>query len=638
MPGLKELISAIKLLIHGGSRGHPEGQLTEILEPAVPIGPVGNDFNSEGCTQALVEGCAEASHAVSSPLVSRRQLGTSLQWRAGTTFTPLGLPEQESEVYRYEFDGTAWGTPIETMCLSDETHRMLRWLGVETIEELSQRIQALLNHNRFREDLRFELQSRLAEWKSHTREQIEYVFGADDCLEDEKYQAFLMISGDAHECVSEITEIPSAMSSLGDRYPSEYPFETNRTQVALSPCYTCDTPTEVLRSLIEIQEPVSIEVVLGRISEICESECLYCVDTIRCTGKHVKAHVRQLNDRCAMIRDGILCFRKEEKQSSNKNRAKNCGPVPVMQRYLSHPTGIEEASYLEPSREAAIRPNVDTTEVDHDARLALRSDPVVSAVSLVLQRNASPMGIDEIKESLGGKYSHNEIWLALSDGSHFVQVEPGRYDFANLLGGMDAQDFPKELPEIVISFIKYLSTHNNSSYKLVLASIFINTMDDNGCVSIATLTDEMYRYYSDRNRKGLLIEAEGLVVNQIERFNEQNIKNRIIKNPILSFLGSQYFISNDDSLYMSESLYCHLSKPDLHRYITNLINYQIEGYFISIGASPLLSDNIKNSLAGLENQRQEIPNAYLKTTTNEDKLADYQLISIKKKRRSKIPL
>ncbi|WP_207690835.1 hypothetical protein [Desulfonema limicola] len=108
--------------------------------------------------------------------------------------------------------------------------------------------------------------------------------------------------------------------------------------------------------------------------------------------------------------------------------------------------------------------------------------------------------------------------------------------------GSTAKEMLEKIEEPVASFAKYLISRNSSSYKPVLALIFLKNMDEEGAVARKVLSEQFYEYYLARKKEGIVVEAESVLASKIQVDISSNFKQRIIKKPLEVFVQSGYFL------------------------------------------------------------------------------------------------
>ena len=209
--------------------------------------------------------------------------------------------------YCHVADSSTWGTPLDLLYLTEECHELLQFFNIETIEQLADSADDLLTDYRFTRDMRFEIQSQLHEWQSHTMMISQLTFGDDDYI-CQRFENNFSFNKQLH----------LTMLDLRANWPDEKwfiklpdPLEQEKSSFRHKDCYACNTPISVLRPLLKDCNELPCELAIEKISEACEEDCIYFDDAyMHCTEDHIKAYVRKLDDRWEIIGD-MICMRSE---------------------------------------------------------------------------------------------------------------------------------------------------------------------------------------------------------------------------------------------------------------------------------------------------------------------------------------
>ncbi len=124
-----------------------------------------------------------------------------------------------------------------------------------------------------------------------------------------------------------------------------------------------------------------------------------------------------------------------------------------------------------------------------------------------LMQHELPVRLDRIIEGLGDEYSAFRIKRTLDEYVRFKKIDPDYYDLTSRWKNRTCGELIKMIDEPVKSFVNYLVKYNNCSYKPVLGLIFLENMDDDGRVHMSVLEDEFYKFYSNRQKQGLIVES-----------------------------------------------------------------------------------------------------------------------------------
>jgi hypothetical protein len=272
--------------------------------------------------------------------------------------------------------------------------------------------------------------------------------------------------------------------------------------------------------------------------------------------------------------------------------------------------------------------------------------------------------IPAISSSTGRDFVQCKPSLDEQDVGSFNDSKTKRYDFvetqlksksseaglgcdsiaAHLLKVKPEQTIPS-LPESLAKFMAYLLSHrNNSSYKMVLASIFFDEMDESGSVSITTLRTRMRTYYEERKNAGNIVEAEGSTAAKVGLFKKRQFEQSLIKNPLQSFVSSGYFRFDQDRLWLRPEICSEVFSADLKTHVLAQLTHAIAEYFETLSLpEPTCPEHSENAILVSENQNALAHNAEgakrsLITETHKPPEADVASVSIKRKQKTKIEL
>ena len=138
-------------------------------------------------------------------------------------------------------------------------------------------------------------------------------------------------------------------------------------------------------------------------------------------------------------------------------------------------------------------------------------------------------------------------------------------------------------------------------------------MDEKGAFYLPTLKDRFFNFYLGRHKKGKLVEAENVLMRRIGELDANEIKNKSSKEPLKSFLNSNFWYQKYSSLYLHEILVESLTNPGIHSLLLIILLKGIDEYFAAItppssnysktsigpdtrtgGATPCLSDEVSS--------------------------------------------
>lgn len=258
---------------------------------------------------------------------------------------------------------------------------------------------------------------------------------------------------------------------------------------------------------------------------------------------------------------------------------------------------------------------------------------VSTAIEDFLDARGLPQRRQEIIRHLEGEFKSSNINSALVIETRFKNIGEGIYDRQDNWQKRTVEDFIKLLPEPVAQFARYLTGRNNTSYKLVMAFIFIRSMDETGAIYLHALKTMFYNFYLSRHKKGLVVEAESAIIHRIDELNKNEIMNHSCKKPLESFLASGYFIrfsQNGKKLRLIDALLKQLGARTRDILIIAILK-AVDDYFTSIIPQNFI----------LETNSQTYPNisesVIEKISTDRFDTPDTR-VKIKKKRRGKIKL
>lgn len=166
---------------------------------------------------------------------------------------------------------------------------------------------------------------------------------------------------------------------------------------------------------------------------------------------------------------------------------------------------------------------------------------VSTAIEEFLDAKGLPQRRQHIIRHLDGEFNGGNITAALMFETRFKSLGDGIYDRKDTWQKRTLEEFIRLLPETVAQFARYLTGRNNTSYKLVMAYIFIRSMDDAGAIHLHKLKTMFYNFYLSRYKKGLGVESDAATMHRIDELDKNEIINLASREPLKSFLGSGYF-------------------------------------------------------------------------------------------------
>lgn len=166
---------------------------------------------------------------------------------------------------------------------------------------------------------------------------------------------------------------------------------------------------------------------------------------------------------------------------------------------------------------------------------------VSTAIEEFLDAKGLPQRRQQIIRHLGGEFNNGNITAGLMFETRFKNVGDGIYDRQETWQKRTLDEFIQLLPDPVNRFARYLTGRNNTSYKLVMAFIFIRSMDETGAIYLHKLKTMFYNFYLSRHKKGLVVEAETATMRRIDELDKSEMISLACRRPLESFLGSGYF-------------------------------------------------------------------------------------------------
>lgn len=264
--------------------------------------------------------------------------------------------------------------------------------------------------------------------------------------------------------------------------------------------------------------------------------------------------------------------------------------------------------------------------------------PVSDAIEELLDESGLPLRRMEIIQRLEGEFSEGNISTALASWrNRFVSIGEGFYDRQENWRKCLCNDYIKLLPGTLADFVLYLTSKNNCSYKLVMALIFIRSMNENGSIYLHNLKEMFCNFYLSRKKKGLVVETASVIASSIGDIEPEVIKNRAAQEPLKSFLQSDFFSQNGSTLQIREDLAGLLSDNILKDIVIIVLLKGIDDYFARIEPAAPIQKHAGDPTAKAEKPLFDLPHDKVKKVINNSK-ERAPSIAIKKRQRSKIKL
>ncbi|MCI5210530.1 MAG: hypothetical protein D3910_17465, partial [Candidatus Electrothrix sp. ATG2] len=263
---------------------------------------------------------------------------------------------------------------------------------------------------------------------------------------------------------------------------------------------------------------------------------------------------------------------------------------------------------------------------------------VSTAIEEMIEEKGLPQKRADVIQHLDGEFSEGNLNTALCHETRFVQVGAGFYDTVEQWPKRSCDDLIDLLPdEETTAFARYLIGRNNSSYKLVMAFIFVRSMDDEGGIYLYKLKEMFYNFYLSRYKNGLVVEEENTVMSRIDQLPASEVQNKASKEPLKSFFNSSFFSLTSDNgrkLRCSEPLAVQLKNHITRNLMLILLLKAIDLYFQGMQQNELLESEKR---ARQQSGARENISPEESLTETETELGASS-IAIKKKARGKIRL
>lgn len=262
---------------------------------------------------------------------------------------------------------------------------------------------------------------------------------------------------------------------------------------------------------------------------------------------------------------------------------------------------------------------------------------VSTAVEEFIDDKGLPQRRQNIIKHLVGEFTDTNITASLMVETRFKSIGDGIYDRQKNWRERTLDSLIALLPDPVMEFAQYLTGRNNTSYKLVMAFIFIRSMDDQGAIYLFKLKNMFYNFYLSRYKKGLVVEIDTAAMSHIGELSKNEIKNQACRRPLESLLKSHYFVrysQNGRKIKLIDRVFSKLASASTRDSLLIVILKAIDNY------SQMISPDIITYV-----QKPETHSKDGESVSEENSLFPADPISsasttlnIKKKRRGKIRL
>lgn len=361
-------------------------------------------------------------------------------------------------------------------------------------------------------------------------------------------------------------------------------------------CLSCDQPLEQLNKLdFSVHASFHIEVLGIKLGEHCKTNCPWKTPVI----KFHNAFVEQLIDQA----EGRFICHGEVVLSRNNWLEKYCNSLEDVACHILESHG-KPMHFSEIASQVRSK-NQNFSELsDHNLHAAIiRYDKikivsrgtyglkswdlssyrsVSSAIEEFIDAEGLPQRRQAIIQHLEGEFTEGNITAALSTETRFRNIGDGIYDRQENWQKRTLDELIKLLPDSVEKFAQYLKGKNNTSYKLVMAFIFIRSMDEEGSIYLSKLKDMFYNFYLSRYKKGLAVEVGSAAMSRIGELSGNDVKNRTCQEPLKSFQSSSYFVrysQNGRKLKLTDTVFSKLHSIPVRDILFIVILKAIDNYY-----------------------------------------------------------
>ncbi len=415
-------------------------------------------------------------------------------------------------------------------------------------------------------------------------------------------------------------------------------------------CRDCEQPLRKLHSLdFDGNESFHIQVISLKLTDYCRQTCLWNNPVITFHQAFIERLVDQRNERLILHGDIIL--------SHDRWLGKYCNNLEDVACHVlechGKPMHFKDIA-------AAIRKNENFSQIsDHNVHSSIlrytdrieivkrgfyglkkwglggyRS--VSRAIEEIIDNQGIPIRQKFIIQQLKGEFSEQNIIAALTNWTNrFQAIGDGFYDRTPMWQKRTCTKFIQLLPETVAQFAHYLVSRNNTSYKPVMAFIFIRSMNEHGAIYLSKLKQMFYNFYLSRHKKGLVVEADSALMSRIGELPANELKNKTSKEPLKSFLSSGFFKNfsmESGKLCLIDSLFYRLNDPSVKDQLLITLLKAIDDYFQQI------TPTVTRSIPQAEDPDNiiELDNPSLEAVKKSKTIAP--TLNIKKKGKGKIKL
>lgn len=435
------------------------------------------------------------------------------------------------------------------------------------------------------------------------------------------------------------------------RFPKKS-FKNKRDLIAVDClCRDCEQPLQKLQSLdFDHNESFHIQVISLKLSEYCQHTCPWKQPVSTFHRAVIENLVNQSSDSLVLQGDVVLPYDRWLGKYCDNLEDVVCHVLehhgePMHFREIAAAIRRKNKNFSDTSDHnvhAAMMRYTDNIEIINRGTYGLKHwglggyRSISKAIEAVIDNHGLPVRVKHISKELDGEFPEQHIYTALTSWkTRFQSIGGGFYDRPQNWRKRTCTELIQLLPDQVAAFAHYLVSRNNTSYKLVMAFIFIRSMDEDGSIYLSNLKQMFYNFYLSRHKKGLIVEKEAALMQRIGEKPAGEVKNKASKEPLKSFLGSGFFHNfslNGGKIVLVDSLIVQLNNPAVKDLLLITILKAIDDYFKQL--TPTTAQTIRETGEGLTVAEPDIT----PQTTMGKPEPTAPTLHIKKKGRGKIKL
>jgi len=415
-------------------------------------------------------------------------------------------------------------------------------------------------------------------------------------------------------------------------------------------CLACERPLNLLFSLdFDTQDSYNFQVVGHKILEHCRTHC-----NEHSGKKFNKAFIKRVvaasnrkyvfdGDLVFLYDRWLLCHSPRLEDVAVRVLATHGRPMHFREiAAVIRKENIRHQNISDHSVHSALL-RFNTVELVNRGRYALKEwgmrgyRSVSKAIEELLEEHGLPLRRRTIIAKLAGEFSEQNISTALTSWKdRFVNIGEGFYDRTERWRQRTSRELLALLPQPLAKFADFVISRNNTSYKPVMALLFIRSMDANGTLSLYQLKEMFYNFYRSRHKKGLLVETPAAIVSRIGILDPAEIKRKAPVEPIRRFIASNFFYKYGSTLGVALGIAEHLTdSKNLRDTMMICLLKAIDEYYQSITPSSYALKSSQNEKFEVMEPLPETTNAAAEDTAPG---GDAPSIAIRKRGRRRIRL